>query len=556
MAWTAETNIRGPQGIQGIPGPGTVMRGHVPTVGDLPTDAVAGDGYTVDSNGHLYVWDGTQWVDAGLVKGDQGPPGPTGATGAASTVPGPPGPTGPTGSAGATGSQGPKGDKGDPGNTGATGPTGSTGATGSQGPAGAAGAPGPPASFSDTAPGTPIDGQFWIETDTGDTFGRWPGSPSSWVQINVAKSAQDIRSAAADMWAGFTTLGGNKFAINDAVGGAGSNVFTVSEAGLLTAASSIVSGAGLTATNGNFASSAVNAILCATGAGTVYLRPNGLGVTTGQFTVSSSGNVTCAGNYYSDGGNFISTTTGVVMATTGAGSCLVRPNGPASATGQLSVAASGIVQAGGGIFASLDGIGSATFGLQLSSANRVLWWRSPDAYMMWNGTTGDWTLVTANILRLTLRNSDGAFITAGPTISGSSAYKPGGGPWADSSDERIKTVSGDYEVGLDAVLGLRPVVYTFLGNDTDQDPEADKATQPPYAGSPHFQAATDGAEYVGLVAQEVETVMPAMVTARAGWIDGIEVDDLRSLDTTNLIFALVNAVKELHAEITALKAAR
>jgi len=60
----------------------------------------AGDGYIVEFDGHLYVWNGSQWVDAGQIVG------PIGSTGA-------------TGSVGATGS----------GSTGATGPAGATGQT-------------------------------------------------------------------------------------------------------------------------------------------------------------------------------------------------------------------------------------------------------------------------------------------------------------------------------------------------------------------------------------------------------------------------------------------
>ena len=63
-------------------------------------------------------------------------------------------------------------------------------------------------------------------------------------------------------------------------------------------------------------------------------------------------------------------------------------------------------------------------------------------------------------------------------------------------------------------------------------------------------------ERVGLVAQEVEEVMPGMVTQGEGVIDGQQVSDMRMLDTTELLFALVNCVRQLKAEIAALKAAR
>lgn len=86
------------------------------------------------------------------VKGDDGDTGPTGATGATGPQ-GPAGPTGATGADGPAGAQGPQGATGDTGATGAQGPQGNTGATGPQGPAGADGATGPqgPAGSADTA---------------------------------------------------------------------------------------------------------------------------------------------------------------------------------------------------------------------------------------------------------------------------------------------------------------------------------------------------------------------------------------------------------------------
>ena len=46
-----------------------------------------------------------------------------------------------------------------------------------------------------------------------------------------------------------------------------------------------------------------------------------------------------------------------------------------------------------------------------------------------------------------------------------------------------------------------------------------------------------------------------MVTRNTGYIDGQEVTDLRDLNTSELIFALVNAVKTLAARVEALEAA-
>jgi hypothetical protein len=47
--------------------------------------------------------------------------------------------------------------------------------------------------------------------------------------------------------------------------------------------------------------------------------------------------------------------------------------------------------------------------------------------------------------------------------------------------------------------------------------------------------------------------MPELVSYGKGEIDGVEVSDLRTLDSTAIIFALCNAVRELKAEIEELK---
>lgn len=142
------------------------------------------------------------------------------------------------------------------------------------------------------------------------------------------------------------------------------------------------------------------------------------------------------------------------------------------------------------------------------------------------------------------------------------ALKPGGGPWGDTSDARIKNVAGNYTRGLDELLQLQPVRYTFKGNDQRvgegpvlADAEQQSEEGAPYRDSPHYDVAVSGKEFVGLIAQDAEAAFPEMVTQRVGKIDGVEVSDVRDLDTAPLIFALVNAVKTLAARVEALEGA-
>ena len=157
-------------------------------------------------------------------------------------------------------------------------------------------------------------------------------------------------------------------------------------------------------------------------------------------------------------------------------------------------------------------------------------------------------------------------LTSGDRFTcGLTAAKPGGGPWTDASDARIKTVTADYTSGLDEIAALRPVRYTFKGNDTDGPPSnegvgiatKDDNKEPPtvpYPNSHHYDAATKGKEFIGLIAQDAEVSMPELVTTSSSFIDGVAVTDLRMLDTAPLVFALINAVKELKARVEELEA--
>jgi hypothetical protein len=127
-------------------------------------------------------------------------------------------------------------------------------------------------------------------------------------------------------------------------------------------------------------------------------------------------------------------------------------------------------------------------------------------------------------------------------LNSPTAQKPGGGTWAASSDERIKRDVVGYDQGLGAILALRPVRYRYRDNWSRSGQREGRLSD------------EQDIEYVGLVAQEVEAVMPEMVGRIEAELDGVgPVDDFRTLDTTALTFALVNACKELAARVTALE---
>lgn len=119
---------------------------------------------------------------ASTVPGSQGPQGPQGPAGVDSTVPGPQGPPGPASTV--PGPQGPPGPAG--ADSTVPGPPGATGPAGPQGDAGPAG--GQVMFMGDDPPASPIHGETWYETDTGQSFVFYidaSGPPGQWVPSNV-----------------------------------------------------------------------------------------------------------------------------------------------------------------------------------------------------------------------------------------------------------------------------------------------------------------------------------------------------------------------------------
>jgi len=322
----------------------------------------------------------------------------------------------------------------------------------------------------------------------------------------------------------------------------------------LTVQGNITSAAGnFTAGGSYFVSGTANAILCTTGAGVVYFRPNGAASTTGQGYIDGSGHFVAAGNVYSSAGIFSAVTgaTSVVLAAQGQG-VFLRPNGPASSVGQCYVDTAGNFNAYSGLYAA--GIVQAN-----GSDVRIIADSGSDGYLSfytYGGGAVQGRLISVDAgSKLTLWHYTGHVFESHNNgniqITGNTATKVGGGTWASSSDARIKNVTGPYDHGLAQVLALNPVRYTLKGNDTLEAAEGSV----PYDNSPNRQAAIDGLSLVGFVAQDIEATMPGMVKQGAGYIDGNPVSDLRTVDVSNLTYALVNAIHELDARIKTLEAA-
>jgi Chaperone of endosialidase len=383
-----------------------------------------------------------------------------------------------------------------------------------------------------TPPTNPPDGMLWWDSEGGHLYVYYnDGNSKQWVIASPFSDPKQFLLKAGDTMTGALGLATapttdmqavNKKYVDDKV--AADLTSRVAKAGDTMTGNLTINGASIYCTGGSLT----------TGYSTMFGGP---GVATG---------------FYSDGGN-------VAIRTYGGNNIYLQSG--SGGTTYLNVA-NGLTTANGQMSATRFVLTSQNSDLY-SDANQSTWYLNGGAcYLNYLKAIGrlEFGVNGAQMFRAEWSGAD--FIVNG------NGWKPGGGVWADSnSDIRAKNIKGEYTIGLEAVSKLRPVAYTFKGNNTNEPPDrvrtaaekaAAKANEPPvevpYPNSDHYQAAKSQKEFIGLIAQEVEEIFPAMVSKRAGYLDGKPVDDLRSLDTSQLIFALVNAVKELKARIETLEA--
>lgn len=115
------------------------------------------------------------------------------------------------------------------------------------------------------------------------------------------------------------------------------------------------------------------------------------------------------------------------------------------------------------------------------------------------------------------------------TIDTTGACKNTTGTWSTISDTRAKTNIEPYDAGLQAVLALKPIRYDLATDDWQ------------------------GEGLVGFRAEEVAKVLPELCGTATAKLKG-EDAELQTVAPTGVVFALVNAIKELKAEIDSLKA--
>jgi hypothetical protein len=118
------------------------------------------------------------------------------------------------------------------------------------------------------------------------------------------------------------------------------------------------------------------------------------------------------------------------------------------------------------------------------------------------------------------------FFTNNFTVGTDNVFKPSGGSWLAASDRRLKENVTNYTKGLNEIDKLRTVNFNFTGKLGEQ---------------------TNKKIVTGLIAQDVLQTQFANIVSTSP-------DGMYNIDSSELVYALINAVQELNAEVKALKA--
>lgn len=120
------------------------------------------------------------------------------------------------------------------------------------------------------------------------------------------------------------------------------------------------------------------------------------------------------------------------------------------------------------------------------------------------------------------------------SLSANSAAKPSTNTWTVTSDSRVKTNINPYTKGLETILAINPITYDYNGK-AGFDPTS--------------------INNIGIIAQDVLNIIPESINTYHAILneDDKEKTELYNFDSHALTFILINAVKQLSAEIELLK---
>ena len=258
-------------------------------------------------------------------------------------------------------------------------------------------------------------------------------------------------------------------------------------------------------------------------------------------STSTTGAVTVAGTLALASGGTGSTTQSGARTAIGLGTIATQDASSVSITGGTisgasSIAASGGITSGARITAASGVVGSVGYAFSTGTSSftstgtdlNVNFTSSTSLYSSGSGATFGISVGGGDTARFTSSK-----FTLGPGITSAECYF--GTTWTNISDARVKTDVTPYAIGVSALNQLRPVNYIYNGD----------------YGTPE-----NGIVQTGLIAQEVLTTPLASMVGTRVYTDPQtgQQTTLYDLNTNQLVFALINAVKELDARVKALEA--
>ena len=262
----------------------------------------------------------------------------------------------------------------------------------------------------------------------------------------------------------------------------------------------------------------------------------------------ASGNVVLGGTLlYSSGGTGLTSSgaSGNLLVSTGSGwtSSTLTTAGVAPATGSTAYAPI----TGSTTYASLSSVNQFTatnnyFGGSSTTTSMGVGYGSLNFYSstvgsnvntsMFFSATG--TSLGAQQFSLSYNNS-GTPSSSYQFYGDGTAYKTGSSTaWTNTSDVRLKTNIANYTPGLTQLLQIQPRTWQWNG----------------------LAKTTEGADGFGLVADEIQQIVPSMVKTTPMLLNPTDTQttDIKQVDVTELTWILINSVKELNAKVTALEA--
>jgi hypothetical protein len=511
---------QGPQGIQGIQGPvgpagpGITLLGTVPTSSDLPgTGNNMGDAYITEDTGDIWVWNGSAWFNAGPMQGPQGPPGPAGPTG-------------------------PQGPAFDPNTTGTgttfvlnltptiaqpqiTGPvpvTGNMTVSGTLGVSGVTTINAGQTALVVTGPSGGGSGSFSGDLTVGNNITAGTGASIAGTGITYPGNAYPGHSI---------SFGWDGTNLQASVDGTGTPGALLPQSGGTITGSLTVDGQ-VNTPNVWISNTLYTNYINTNNSSMLTVWPNttvngNLTVNGNQVTINGSGNpvlwITNTGN--GQGAGFWNGSAQLAVGN-------AYGSTPFTAwdlnTGSCYDNYQHVINFGGGVGLTIQSPANADCKIQMNEGvpNGGGWgWQiSCQGY----SATGQFWIYNVNNNFAGIQIDDGA-----------NCYNMFG-TWNATSDARTKVVTGDYTSGLAQIQQLKPITFRYNG----------KANT--------FMDAANVVR-IGLEAEAVQAVMPELTRTKKGRLnpDDTEDSDILCISTSDLVFALINAVNELAAQLAALK---